>query len=436
MFGSNCVSTVKGWEERIEGTKSYAIDKNVVYQAWLRVKANGGAPGIDGQSIEDFERKLKDNLYKLWNRMSSGSYHPQAVRLCPIPKPGGGERVLGIPTVTDRIAQTMGVSSMEPKVEPHFHPDSYGYRPGKSAQDAVGTARRRCWRYNWVIDMDIKSYFDTIDHELLLKAVKKHVSEAWVLLYIERWLKVPGEDSTGRLVQREKGTPQGGAISPLLANLFLHYVFDAWMQREFPTMPFERYADDIIVHCYTEKQARFVLEGIRRRLEACGLKVHPDKTKIVYCKDGLRREDSEHTKFKFLGFEFRPRLVRNNTTGQFFVGFTPAVSPEAKQTMRRDIDDWGLTSQTTLSLTEVAEKINPVVRGWLDYYGAYCRSAMGQILHQVDVVLTSWAMKKYRWLHRRRVESFRWLGRVRRASPGLFAHWNAAPAHGRTTRAV
>jgi len=430
------VSTVKGWEERIEGTKSYAIDKEVVYQAWLRVKANGGAPGVDGQSIEDFERKLEDNLYKLWNRMSSGSYHPKAVRLCPIPKPGGGERVLGIPTVTDRIAQMVGVMSMEPKVEPHFHPDSYGYRPGKSAQDAVGTARRRCWRYNWVIDMDIKSYFDTIDHELLLKAVKKHVSEAWVLLYIERWLKAPGEDSAGRQVQREKGTPQGGVISPLLANLFLHYVFDAWMQREFPTMPFERYADDIIVHCYTEKQARFVLEGICRRLEACGLKVHPDKTKIVYCKDGQRREDSEHTKFKFLGFEFRPRLVRNSTTGQFFVGFTPAVSPEAKQAMRRAIDDWELTSQTTLSLTEVAEKINPVVRGWLNYYGTYCRSAMRQILHQIDLALTAWAMKKYRWLHRRRVESFRWLDRVRKVSPGLFAHWNAAVAHGGTTRAV
>ena len=402
----------------------------MVYQAWLRVKANGGAPGVDGQSVEDFERKPEDNLYKLWNRMSSGSYHPKPVRLCPIPKRGGGERVLGIPTVTDRIAQMVGVLYMEPKVEPHFHPDSYGYRPNKSAHDAVGTTRQRCWRYNWVIDMDIKGYFDTINHELLLKAVKRHVSEAWLVLYIERWLKAPGMDGTGEQKQREAGTPQGGVISPLLANLFLHYVFDVWMKREFPAMPFERYADDIIVHCFTKKQAYCVLEGIRRRLESCGLRVNEKKTKVVYCKDSLRKDDEDRTKFTFLGYEFRPRLARNNNTGQFFVGFTPAVSPEAKKSMSRAIREWKLISLATLSLTEVAKKLNPIIRGWLTYYGAYCRSALNSILHQIDLVLSRWAMRKYRWLHRRQVEALRWLGRVRRASPNLFAHWQTAAING------
>lgn len=418
------------WEEHIEGTKSYGIDKKVVYQAWLQVKANGGAAGVDGQSIADFERRLEDNLYKLWNRMSSGSYHPKPVRLCPIPKRGGGKRVLGIPTVTDRVAQMVGVLYMAPKVEPHFHPDSYGYQTGKSALDAVGTARKRCWRHNWVIDMDIRSYFDTINHELLLKAVRRHVSEKWLLLYIERWLTAPGVDSEGQQQQRKAGTPQGGVISPLLANLFLHYVFDAWMQREFPTMPFERYADDILVHCFTEKQAQYVLEGIRRRLERCGLKLHPDKTRIVYCKDGLRREEHEHTKFDFLGYEFRPRLAKNHDTGQFFVGFTPAVSPTAKKAMRQAIRDWKLTSLTTLSLAEVAAQVNPVIRGWINYYGVYRRTALKTILHEIDLALSKWAMRKYKWLHRRHVESLRWLDGVHRATSELFAHWQATPANG------
>lgn len=422
--------STNSWEEHIGGTKPFEIDEKVVYQAWLHVKANGGAAGVDGQSTADFECELEDNLYKLWNRMSSGSYHPKPVRLCPIPKRGGGKRVLGIPTVADRVAQMVGVLYMAPKVEPHFHPDSYGYQAGKSALDAVGTARTRCWRHNWVIDMDIRSYFDTISHELLLKAVRRHVSEKWLLLYIERWLKAPGMDGNRQQHQRETGTPQGGVISPLLANLFLHYVFDAWMQREFPTMPFERYADDILVHCFTEKQARYVLEGIRRRLEKCGLKLHPDKTMIVYCKDGLRREEQEHTKFDFLGYEFRPRLVKNRSTGHFFVGFTPAVSPTAKKAMKQAIRDWKLTSHTTLSLAEVAAKVNPVIRGWINFYGAYHRSALQTILHQVDLALSKWAMRKYKWLHRRRVESLRWLDGVRRAAPELFAHWQVATPNG------
>lgn len=430
MFGFYFVSTIRRWEERIAEAKSYTIDQGMIYQAWLRVKANGGAAGVDGQSIENFERKLDDNLYKLWNRMSSGSYIPKPVRLCPIPKKDGGTRILGIPTVTDRIAQMVGVLYMEPKIDPKFHDDSYGYRPGKSAHDAVGMARQRCWRYNWVIDLDIKGYFDTIDHRLLSKAVQRHVQEKWLLLYIERWLTAPGVKETGELVERHCGTPQGGVISPLLANLFLHYVFDLWMRQEFETVPFERYADDIIVHCKSKKQAYYVLEAIRRRLANCGLTVHPQKTKIVYCKDGQRPDDHDHTNFTFLGYQFRARLAHNSQTGQFFVGFTPAVCPQAKQAMRNAIHSWKLTSCTPMSLEEVAAQINPVVRGWINYYGRYCRSALSPVLRQVEMALTGWAKRKFKKLHRRRVESFQWLARVRKASPDLFAHWAAANVNG------
>jgi RNA-directed DNA polymerase len=426
LFGFYHVSTIERWEERIAEAKPYEIDRDQVHQAWLRVKANGGAPGVDGQGIEDFERKLEDNLYKLWNRMSSGSYFPKPVRLCPIPKRDGGQRVLGIPTVTDRVAQMIGVLSMEPKVDPAFHSDSYGYRPGKSAHDAIGMTRQRCWRYNWVIDLDIKGYFDTINHQLLMKAVRRHVQEKWLLLYIERWLGASGVEKTGEQVKRTCGTPQGGVISPLLANLFLHYVFDLWMRKEFETVPFERYADDIIVHCKTEKQAHYVLEAIRRRLLCCGLAVNPQKTKIVYCKDGLRPDDCNHTEFTFLGFEFRARLARNAKTGQFFVGFIPAVSPRAKQEMQYIIRSWKLKSCATISLEDVAKQINPIVRGWINYYGRYCRSALRSVLRQVEMALSGWAIRKFKKMHRRRVESLRWLARVRKASPSLFAHWTVA----------
>jgi RNA-directed DNA polymerase len=424
------VSTIERWEERIGEAKSYAIEREKFYAAWQRVKANGGAAGVDEQSIGDFEGKLEDNLYKLWNRMSSGSYFPKPVRQCPIPKRDGGQRVLGIPTVTDRVAQMVGVLYMEPKVEPKFHADSYGYRPGKSAHEAVGMARQRCWKYNWVIDLDIKGYFDTIDHQLLMKAVRCDVQEKWLLIYIERWLAAPGVDRTGVQVERQRGTPQGGVISPLLANLFLHYVFDRWMQKEYETVPFERYADDIIVHCKTKWQAHYVLEAIRQRLLHCGLSVHPAKTKIVYCKDGQRPDDHDHTEFTFLGYQFRARFARNSRTGQYFVGFTPAASSQAKQSMRYEIRSWNLKGCATKSLEEVAAQINPIVRGWINYYGRYCRSALHPVLHQVEIALSGWAMRKFKKLHRRRVESLRWLAHVRKAAPNLFAHWTIASVNG------
>ena len=292
-------------------TKPYCISKQKVWEAYEKVKANKGAAGIDGESIEEFEKNLKDNLYKIWNRMSSGSYFPPPVKIVEIPKSDGKKRKLGIPTVSDRIAQMVVKLYLEPKIDPHFHPDSYGYRPGKSALDAVGTTRQRCWRYDYVIDLDIKGFFDNLDHELVMKAMKKHTDSEWILLYIERWLKAPAQDAKGTIIQRDRGVPQGGVISPLIANLFLHYALDEWMKRKYPNNPFARYADDQVVHCKTEKEANELMKAIAERLAQCKLEMHPEKTKIVYCKDDDRRKRYPNESFDFLGYTFRARRSKN-----------------------------------------------------------------------------------------------------------------------------
>ena len=291
----------------MDEAKPFNIPKRVVWKAFKRVKANQGAAGVDGQSIAEFEADLSNNLYKLWNRMCSGSYFPPPVRRVEIPKADGGMRPLGIPTVADRIAQEVARRYLEPRLEPVFHADSYGYRPGRSAIDAVRTARQRCWRSDWVLDIDVKGYFDSIDWELLLKAVRRHTDCPWVLLYIERWLKAPVQMEDGSVVPRTAGTPQGGVISPLLANLFLHYAFDMWMARTYPHIPFERYADDIICHCKSAEEARALWSALADRFAACKLVLHPQKTKIVYCKDANRRGDFPSQSFDFLGFSFRAR---------------------------------------------------------------------------------------------------------------------------------
>jgi len=324
------------WEEPMPEAKPYNIPKQLVWDAYQRVKANRGAAGVDGESLAAFEQDLKGNLYKVWNRMSSGSYFPLPVRLVEIPKDNGGTRPLGIPTVADRVAQTVVKMVLEPLVEPAFHPDSYGYRPGKSALDAVGVARKRCWDADWVIDLDIKAFFDSLSHDLVERAVAHHIEVPWVRLYIARWLRAPVQKPDGTLEQRTKGTPQGGVISPLLANLFLHYAFDGWMQRNFPSIRFERYADDAIVHCGSERQARGVLEAIRGRFEQCGLELHPVKTRIVYCKDDDRAGEYEHITFDFLGYTFQPRRAKNRW-GKYFVSFLPAISTKAAKAIRKTI---------------------------------------------------------------------------------------------------
>ena len=402
--------------------KSFVISKLVVWDAYEKVKANQGAAGVDGESIAEFEKNLKGNLYKLWNRMSSGTYFPPPVRAVEIPKAGGKVRVLGVPTVSDRIAQTVVRSYLEPEVEPLFHADSYGYRPGRSALDAVATCRQRCWEKDWVIDLDLKAFFDSLDHDLMMRAVSTHTDLRWVLLYVERWLKAPLQLADGTLVQRDRGTPQGSAISPLLANLFLHYAFDKWLTREFPTVEFERYADDAVVHCATETQARQVLDAIARRMAQVGLELHPDKTRIVYCKQDGRPGSHEHERFNFLGYTFRPRLAKNRF-GRFFVGFLPAISDDAAKAKRQEIRNWKLHRRSDKTLKDLAREVNPIVQGWINYYGRFYKSMLAPLLRRIDEYLVRWAMRKYKRLRRRRTRAWGWLASVAGREPNLFAHW-------------
>src|SRR5262245_13903912 len=414
-------STRKG-EEPMNEAKPFLISKREVWEAYQRVKANKGAAGIDEQSITEFEKDLKDNLYKLWNRMSSGSYFPSPVRTVKIPKASGGERKLGIPTVADRIAQTVVKAKLEPQIEPLFHPNSFGYRPGRSALDAVGQARRNCWDYDWVLDLDVRGFFDNLDWELLMKAVKKHAQEPWVVLYIERWLKTPAQEQDGTLTERTSGTPQGGVISPLLANLFLHYAFDVWTARQFPHLPFERYADDAIVHCRTKREAEEVRNAVAQRLQECRLELHPEKTKIVYCKDEDRRGNYPNQKFDFLGYTFRPRKSKARW-GKLFVNFTPAISTSAAKAIRDEIRGWRLQSCSDKSIEDLSRMFNPIIRGWLHYYGRFYRSAVYLSLLQLDNALARWASQKFKSLRRRQRCAHQWVARLSRRAPALFAHW-------------
>ncbi len=403
-------------------TKPFNISKKSVMAAWERVKANKGSEGIDEESIQDFEKNLKDNLYKIWNRMSSGTYFPPPVKAVEIPKSDGRIRLLGIPTVSDRVAQAVVKLYVEPIVDSKFHEDSYGYRPGKSALEAVGVARKRCWRQDWVIDLDIKGFFDNLDHELMMKAVRFHTKEKWIHLYVERWLKAPLQQKDGQLVERGKGTPQGGVISPLLSNIFMHHAFDKWMERHFLYVKFERFADDVLVHCQSLKQAEKVLEAIRKRLKECGLELHPLKTKIVYCKDDDRKGSHEHESFDFLGYTFRPRLSMNKH-GKTFVNFTPAISNKAANRIRKEIRRWRMHLRSDKNLTDLARMFNAQVQGWVNYYGRYYKSAMYPFLRNMERYLIRWATRKYKRLRGHKKRAKYWLGRIRRREPNLFVHW-------------
>jgi RNA-directed DNA polymerase len=402
--------------------KSFEISKRVVWEAWLRVKANKGAAGVDEQSLTEFEADLKGNLYRLWNRLSSGSYFPPPVRAVEIPKRDGSPRTLGVPTVADRVAQTVVRGYLEPGVEPVFHPDSYGYRPGRSALDAVGVCRERCWRQDWVLDLDLKSFFDSVPHDLVLKAVAHHTDLRWVLLYVERWLKAPLQREDGSLVGRDRGTPQGSAISPSLANVLLHYAFDLWMASEYPGVRFERYCDDVIVHARSEREARRLRAAIASRLAQCGLELNERKTRIVYCKDASRRGSHEHESFDFLGYTFRPRLSRSKY-GDYFVNFLPAVSADARKQMGREIRRWRLHRWSGKTLTDLARSINAIVRGWINFYGRFYRSELVRFLRRINDYLVRWATRKYKRLRRRPAKARRLLADVYRREPGLFAHW-------------
>jgi RNA-directed DNA polymerase len=402
--------------------KPFKIEKRRVYEAYQAVKSNKGAAGVDGQTIEQFEADLKGNLYKIWNRMSSGTYFPPPVRAVSIPKKSGGERILGVPTVSDRIAQMVVKQLIEPDLDPIFLPDSYGYRPRKSALDAVGVTRERCWKYDWVLEFDIRGLFDNIDHELLLRAVRKQVKCNWALIYIERWLKAPMEQD-GIRKERTLGTPQGGVISPILSNLFLHYTFDLWMKRTHPGLPWCRYADDGLVHCRTEQEAEALKAELRARLAECHLELHPTKTKIVYCRDGKRKGTYPNVKFDFLGYCFRPRWIKKSRDNSMFCGFNPAVSPSALKTMRSTIRDLNIRRQTQLSLADIARTLNPLVRGWIEYYGRYAPSALSPMLRYVNQTLVRWAMRKFKRFKAHKIRASRFLQKLVREKMSLFVHW-------------
>jgi RNA-directed DNA polymerase len=403
-------------------TKPYVIAKRAVWEAYQQVKANRGTAGIDDETIVMFEQNLSRNLYKLWNRMSSGSYFPPPVKQVEIPKAKGGTRKLGIPTVSDRIAQTVVKRIIEPMLDPIFHPDSYGYRPGRSAKQAIAITRKRCWQYDWVVEFDIKAAFDQIDHGLLLKAVRTHIREGWILLYVERWLTAPFEIAEGEQLQPERGTPQGGVVSPILMNLFMHYAFDTWMKRNNPQCPFARYADDAVVHCRTQEQAKEVMQSIALRLAECGLTMHPEKSKIVYCKDSNRTKPYPHVNFTFLGFTFRPRKALSKHH-RIFTSFLPGVSADALKRLRQTVRGWKLNRQTHVTLAALATQYNPIIQGWWNYYGAFYQTAMLHVYQHIDRALERWARRKYKALSGRKRGGVLWLRKMKDAEPQLFHHW-------------
>ena len=406
----------------MDKTKPYDIRKQTVWDAFQRVKANKGAAGVDEETIGEFEKDLKGNLYKIWNRMSSGSYFPPAVKAVEIPKKSGGVRILGIPTVADRIAQMVVKMHFEPKVEPIFAADSYGYRSGKSAIDALRITRERCWRYDWVIELDIRKLFDRIDHELLMRAVRKHTDSAWEILYIGRWLKAPFQMQDGNMVERTMGTPQGGVVSPVLANLFMHYAFDEWMRREHPNNPWARYADDGVIHCRTQKEAESLLNELGERFKQCKLELNTEKTRIVYCQDDDRRGNYPLTTFDFLGYTFRPRRSKNRW-GKCFINFSPAVSNAASKAMRQTIRGWRMQLKSDVGIDDLSRMFNPVVRGWINYYGCFYKSQLYSVLRHMNRALMYWARRKYKKLARHKRRASSWLGRLAGNRPELFAHW-------------
>jgi RNA-directed DNA polymerase len=406
----------------LKSAKPFEIPKQLVMQAYHEVKSRGGSSGIDKESIEDFGRNLKDNLYRIWNRLSSGSYFPPPVKGVPIPKKSGGERLLGVPTVSDRIAQTVVKMMLEPTLEEIFDENSYGYRPGKSAHDAIAITRTRCWEYDWVVEFDIKGLFDNIDHVLLMKALRRHCSCKWILLYVERWLKAPLQTLDGNLVLRDRGTPQGGVVSPILANLFLHYAFDAWVRREMPTVLFGRYADDGLLHCRSQRQAEYVLKRIAKRFRDCGLEIHPDKSGIIYCKDKNRTAEFNRISFDFLGYTFRPRRCVNKQ-GVVHPNFLPAISRASKKSIVQEMKSWHIQIMNDKTLLDLSKMFNPVLRGWKNYYCRFYPSAMGSIWRRVDWYLAQWARRKYKRFSAHKRRAFQYIGILASEYSNLFVHW-------------
>lgn len=396
----------------------------MIWQAYKKVKANKGSAGVDMISMEEFDAKRSQHLYKLWNRMASGSYFPPPVKEVEIPKKDGKVRKLGIPTIADRVAQMAVKDYLEPRFEAIFSPHSYGYRPHKNAHQALSAVRVNCWKYNWVIDLDIKGFFDNINHEKLLKAVRKHVPENWVCMYIQRWLNMPVQMKHGVLIVKSgKGTPQGGVISPLLANLFLHYAFDKWLEQNASTVKYVRYADDAIIHCGSKVQAETVLKQLHQRMKDCGLELHPNKTKLVYCRDYKRRCTYKTVKFDFLGYTFQPRTAKSKRTGKLFIGYDCAVSISSRKRMADKLEELDVVNMTFKSIVGIAQKLNPIIRGWINYYGKFRGYELSKVFYLLRCRLVRWARKRYKRYRYSLNRAYRWLGRVRKQFPHLFYHW-------------
>ena len=405
----------------MEETKPFKISKQAVKIAFDRVKANKGTYGIDEQTIADFEENLKDNLYKIWNRMSSGTYFPKPVKAVAIPKKNGGTRTLGIPTVEDRVAQMVAKMYFEPKVEKIFYENSYGYRPNKSAIQAIGVLRERCWRKDWVVDFDIRGLFDNIRHDYLIEMVKRHTDDKWVILYVERWLKTPFKMQNGTIVERTAGTPQGGVISPVLANLFMHYVFDDFMSKEFPNINWVRYADDGCLNCVSLKQAKYMIKVLDKRFKLFGLELNLDKTKIVYCKDDDRRGNYENISFDFLGYTFKPRGAKNKQ-GKYFTSYLPAISDKAQKAIRKEVRSWKLQIKVDKTLEDISRMFNSKIQGWINYYTHYYKSEIYDTLKYINRCLTKWVRSKYKKKNSSR-KAVNWLTGIAKREPKLFAQW-------------
>jgi RNA-directed DNA polymerase len=408
---------------KVSKTKPFTIERQLVMDACLKVKANRGNAGVDEMSLEEFDKDYKSHLYRIWNRMSSGSYIPPPVTLVEIPKKDGGVRPLDTPTVADRTAQAVVAGLLEEQLDPVFHEDSYGYRPGKSAYQALARTRVRCWKCDWVVDLDIRSFFDNLPHDLLMKAVRRHTDYKWILLYIERWLVAPVQKIDGTVHPRTKRVPQGSVIGPILSNLYLHYTLDIWLVEYYPECDFERYADDAIIHCHSESTATEVLEKLGERMKTCGLTLHPEKTKIVYCKDSNRTGTYSNVTFDFLDYTFMPRMAQNSTSKEWLTNFLPAVSKKSMSKMNSVLKRFSLFRATTITLNDISEKINPMLRGWINYYGKFYKSKLQSFMHVTNLKLARWARRKYKYLRTSEMKAIRWLHGITKAMPNLFAHW-------------
>jgi len=408
------------WNE----TKSIPISRQMVWEAYQKVRSNQGGAGVDEVSNQEFDADRSKHLYKLWNRMASGSYFPPPVKEVEIPKKDGSIRKLGVPTISDRVGQTVVKMFIEPRLEAVFNPNSYGYRPNKNAHQALQSVRKNCWKQDWVIDLDIKGFFDNIDHDKLMLAVEKHVPEKWAVLYIKRWLEAPAITRSGELVQRlGKGTPQGGVISPLLANLFLHYAFDKWLENTDKNVRFARYADDAIIHCKSKAHAEHILRKTHERMESVGLELHPEKTKIVYCRDYRRKGTYPVVKLDFLGYSFQPRSAFSKKTRKMFLGYDCAISISSRKRIADKLEEINVNKLSFKSIVGVAQYLNPMIRGWVHYYGKFKRYELTKVFRLLSVRLVWWARRRYKRYKTSIRKGYKWLATVRKQFPTLFYYW-------------